>query len=75
VHRKPVLIGVTPAGQSSEPASGALTAERTEEVRARVRLMIEITARAGAHRKGLLAAAKHLSPEEDVRDTLADLLT
>ena len=44
-------------------------------MRARVRLMIEITARAGAHRKGLLAAAKHLSPEEDVRDTLADLLT
>lgn len=33
-------------------------------VRARVRLMIEITARAGAYRKGLLAAAKHLSPEE-----------
>jgi hypothetical protein len=41
-----------------------LTAERTGEVRARVRLIIEITARAGAYRKGLLAAAKHLSPEE-----------
>jgi hypothetical protein len=64
VQRKPVLIGVTPAGRSSEPTSGALTAERTEEVRARVRLMIEITARAGAYRKGLLAAANHLSPEE-----------
>ena len=33
-------------------------------VRARVRLMIEITARAGAYRKGLLAAAGRLSPEE-----------
>ncbi len=33
-------------------------------MRARVRLMIEITARAGAYRKGLLAAAEHLSPEE-----------
>jgi hypothetical protein len=64
VQRKPVLSDVTPAGQSSEAASGALTAERTEEVRARVRLMIEITARAGAYRKGLLAAANHLSPEE-----------
>ena len=44
--------------------SGALSAERTEVVRTRVRLMIEITARAGAYRKGLLAAAEHLSPEE-----------
>jgi hypothetical protein len=52
------------AGQASEPASSALTAQRTEEVRARVRLMIEITARAGEYRKGLVAAAKHLSPEE-----------
>jgi len=33
-------------------------------VRARVRLMIEITARAGSYRKGLLAAAAQLSPEE-----------
>ena len=33
-------------------------------VRARVQLMIEITARAGAYRKGLLAAAEHLTPEE-----------
>ncbi|HEY7919929.1 MAG TPA: hypothetical protein VIE45_09755, partial [Streptosporangiaceae bacterium] len=41
-----------------------LTAQRTEEVRDRVRLMIEITARAGSYRKGLLAAAAHLSPEE-----------
>lgn len=33
-------------------------------MRARVRLMIEITARAGAYRKGLLTAAGQLSPEE-----------
>ena len=39
-------------------------AERTEEVRDRVRLIIEITARAGSYRKGLLAAAAQLSPEE-----------
>lgn len=31
-------------------------------VRTRVRLMIEITDRAGAYRKGLLAAVEHLSP-------------
>ncbi|HEU5420366.1 MAG TPA: hypothetical protein VFV41_21945 [Streptosporangiaceae bacterium] len=42
----------------------AETARRTAETRTRVRLMIEITARAGAYRKGLLAAARHLSPEE-----------
>jgi hypothetical protein len=41
-----------------------MTAERADAVRARVRLMIEITARAGSYRKGLLAAAGHLSPEE-----------
>jgi len=40
------------------------TARRTAEVRNRVQLMIGITARAGAYRKGLLAAARHLSPEE-----------
>jgi hypothetical protein len=41
-----------------------LSARRTEEVRERVRLMIAITARAGSYRKGLLAAAAQLSPEE-----------
>jgi hypothetical protein len=44
--------------------SGALSTEQTELVRTRVRLIIEITAREGAYRKGLLAAAKRLSPEE-----------
>jgi hypothetical protein len=41
-----------------------LAAQRTERIRDRVRLMIEITARAGTYRKGLLAAAAQLSPEE-----------
>ncbi|KIF78233.1 hypothetical protein QR77_39520 [Streptomyces sp. 150FB] len=45
--------------------------QRADETRSRVRLMIEITARAGAYRKGLLAAAGRLSPEEAV--IIADL--
>jgi hypothetical protein len=44
--------------------SGLLSSEQAEQTRARVRLMIEITARAGAYRKGLLAAASQLSPQE-----------
>ena len=59
-----MLTGVAPAGEPSRPESGALSAEQTEVVRTRVRLLIEITAREGAYRKGLLAAAEHLSPEE-----------
>jgi hypothetical protein len=55
---------VSHAGQPSEAAADPLSTERTEQVRARVRLIIEITARAGSYRKGLLAAADHLSPEE-----------
>ena len=51
-------------GRRGRAARKPLTAERTEEVRDRVRLMIEITARAGSYRKGLLAAATQLSPEE-----------
>jgi hypothetical protein len=39
-------------------------AQRTRQVRTRVQLLIEITARAGSYRKGLLAAAARLSPEE-----------
>ena len=52
------------ADEGRAQAAPALTPERARQVRARVRLMIEITARAGAYRKGLLAAARHLSPEE-----------
>jgi hypothetical protein len=41
-----------------------MTAARTAVMRTRVRLIIEITAREGAYRRGLLAAADQLSPEE-----------
>src|ERR1700729_2869799 len=51
-------------GRPGAQAAPALTAERAGKVRARVRLMIEITARAGSYRKGLVAAARQLSPEE-----------
>jgi hypothetical protein len=47
-----------------QAAAPALSAEQAGQVRARVRLMIEITARDGSYRKGLLAAARHLSPPE-----------
>ena len=53
-----------PAERPGGPVSDALSTEQTEVVRSRVRLMIEITAQGGAYRKGLLAAAEHLSPEE-----------
>jgi hypothetical protein len=50
--------------QPGTPAAGPLSDRRTELVRTRVRLMIEITARAGTYRKGLVAAARQLSPQE-----------
>jgi hypothetical protein len=50
--------------QSGGAGSHALTSEQTELVRTRVRLLVEITARAGKYRNGLLAAATQLSPEE-----------
>ena len=59
-----MLTGVAPAGRPGGRVPGALSTEQTEAVRARVRLLIEITAREGEYRKGLLAAAEHLSPEE-----------
>lgn len=49
---------------SQGAASGRLDPEQAEGIRARVRLMIEITARAGKYRNGLLAAAEQLSREE-----------
>jgi hypothetical protein len=58
------MAAVTPAGEPGAAGSARLTARQTDDVRARVRLMIEITARAGAYRRGLLAAAERLSPEE-----------
>ena len=50
--------------QTGHPGSPALSAAQTAQVRTRVRLLIDITARAGAYRRGLQAAAAQLSPEE-----------
>jgi hypothetical protein len=50
--------------QTDNPGSPALSAEQTAQVRTRVRLLIDITARAGSYRRGLQAAAAQLSPEE-----------
>ena len=63
-HKRHKLTAARHQGRHSKAGVQPLSARRTEEVRNRVRLMIEITARAGAYRKGLLAAAAHLSPEE-----------
>jgi hypothetical protein len=49
---------------SGGSGSSTLSAERTGQVRTRVRLLIDITARAGSYRRGLQAAADQLSPEE-----------
>jgi hypothetical protein len=51
--------------------SPALSQERTDRVRTRVRLLIEITSRARSYRRGLVAAANQLSPEESA--IIADL--
>ncbi|MGP0024551.1 MAG: hypothetical protein ACLPKE_14505 [Streptosporangiaceae bacterium] len=53
-----------PAGEPGGADTKGLTDQQTRAVRTRVRLMIEITLRAGAYRKGLLTAAARLSPEE-----------
>jgi hypothetical protein len=52
------------ATQFGNSGSASLSAEQTEQVRTRVRLLIDITARAGSYRRGLQAAAAQLSPEE-----------
>ncbi len=54
-----------------QQASDALSQERAEQVKTRVRLLIEITARAGEYRKGLLSAVAQLSREE--ASIIADL--
>jgi hypothetical protein len=56
------------------PGAGTAASARERQadvVRRRVRLMIDISTRAGAYRKGLVAAAERLSPEE--AQVLADL--
>lgn len=58
------MAAVTHLRRPGGAASDSARDRRAEEIRTRVRLMIEITARAGAYRKGLVAAARRLSPEE-----------
>jgi hypothetical protein len=60
------VTAITPAARRRRTRDRAETARRTAETRTRVRLLIEITAQDGAYRKGLLAAAGNLSPEEAV---------
>lgn len=69
MERKHARAFVTRGQRPGRAASD--TARAAEQVRARVRLMIEITARAGSYRKGLVKAAERLSPEE--AEILADL--
>jgi hypothetical protein len=57
----------TAVARSSRSVRAAVTGrdtQRLEVQRARVRLIIEITSQTGAYRKGLLAAADRLGPEE-----------
>jgi len=64
VDRKHPLASVTRSGRPGAAARDDARARRAEQTRERVRLMIEVTARAGAYRKGLVAATRRLSPEE-----------
>jgi len=64
VAGKQAMKVIRQAGLPGRRAADAPARHQAELVRARVRLMIEITARAGAYRKGLLSATKRLSPEE-----------
>jgi hypothetical protein len=67
--RKSLVAALT--GRRDQDAPDALSAEEAERVKARVRLLIEITARAGEYRKGLLTAVAQLSREEAA--VIADL--
>jgi hypothetical protein len=69
VHRARVTVTEDGAsgggrGMSDVESVPALTGEQTELVRKRVRLLIELTSRTDAYRRGLTAAARRLSPEE-----------
>ncbi len=59
-------------GASATPRPD-LSPEETERIRTRVRLMIELSARSGRYRGGLLQAAERLTPEEAA--VVADLET
>jgi hypothetical protein len=64
VAGKQALKVIRQVGRPGRRAAETPAEQRAELVRTRVRLLIEITAGAGAYRRGLLSAAKHLSPEE-----------
>jgi hypothetical protein len=65
VDRKQALKqAIRETARPGRRAAGSPAEQRAEVVRARVRLMIEISARADVYRKGLIAAARRLTPEE-----------
>jgi hypothetical protein len=70
MNRGRVATAIARTARRRRPADSR-TARQTAQTRTRVRLMIEISAREGVYRKGLLAAASRLSPEEAV--IIADL--
>ena len=57
------LVSALTGGRDRTAADG-LAEERTERVKTRVRLLIQLTARSGQYRKGLLTAVSNLSQEE-----------
>ena len=71
VDRKHPLAGLTHPRRTGAAAPDDERDRRAALTRERVRLMIDITARAGEYRRGLVAAAGRLSPEEAV--ILSDL--
>ncbi|MFC4495776.1 hypothetical protein ACFPA8_16730 [Streptomyces ovatisporus] len=71
MKRKHTPVPFPRTGRGRKAPSDAVRTRQAEEQRRRVRLMIEITARAGAYRKGLLAAVRRLSADEAA--VLADL--
>ncbi|MFF4247541.1 hypothetical protein ACFYY2_24170 [Streptomyces sp. NPDC001822] len=64
MERKHALASITHPRRPGRAVPDSASDRRAEQVRTRVRLMIEITARAGVYRKGLVAATRRLSPEE-----------
>lgn len=73
MERRHPLASARRAARAGWPGAAASDAAdaRAEQLRTRVRLTIEITARAGEYRRGLVAAVARLSPEE--AEILADL--
>jgi hypothetical protein len=64
VNRTRAGAAIARSGRTVRAAATGRDTGQASEERTRVRLMIEITSRAGAYRKGLLAAAARLGPEE-----------